>query len=647
MKCSSTPPTRDRVEDFFDNTLPSLPGGILYLHWGGHGVMRDGVERHLFYANIRKGAALTFNLEHRLAQLRKRDQFSDQHIFIDACANYVELTQFPGLAPTQLVNAGRVQFVTQHVLCAAASGEKAKNDPVRRTGLFSGVLLEEFDKDPGWPSAEALAPRLEQVFLERARTDANYRHRPVWLRFRAENGGGYDLGGVPKSPALQRLSQLSGCAIAQLDRLAQSFQTTLLATDPVLRDQLYQLVAGRQDRPFRADAVDDCAAIAAWTLTNKKIAAVRDAMIAAGLEDAGYVEEELLRAQLTVDANRLLDDSHVPFATYERLLKKLDPNAKPMLLLDDLLHHLANQGPLKRSKLHRFLLEAGELAANQPQKAALEALVQSYAGAQYVADLRQQIHAAWRYRVLLSVKETPSREMTVWGVRLRNGIPDGDRVASAVAAPAELLPSLESLYDRLISDLDEVQVDSVEIILALPQLQLELESTGIPVESPLPKTPLCQRLPVALRWRNRILQPTKYGKREWLEAAKHIATLGPNISCHRLPSVRDEAYWKKLKTPPAHLLDLDFVPTGAGGDHLAMALYRGGVPYACWQRTAPAAGYAQAVDTFAQQLADFASLPQTLPHARASQAEIATLALFWDDPETDPADLIKHYEEIR
>jgi hypothetical protein len=46
----------DIIEDFFDNVVPTLDGGTLYLLSGGHGAMRDGLERHLFHQNIRKAA---------------------------------------------------------------------------------------------------------------------------------------------------------------------------------------------------------------------------------------------------------------------------------------------------------------------------------------------------------------------------------------------------------------------------------------------------------------------------------------------------------------------------------------------------------------------------------------------------------------
>ena len=101
--------------------------------------MRGGQERHLFYSNMRVRSPYAFNLEARLRQLRTFPNLSTQHIFIDACANYVELSQFgnvlstdPGLGdPDPGVTPARA-----HLLAAAASGQKAKNDKIERTGIF-------------------------------------------------------------------------------------------------------------------------------------------------------------------------------------------------------------------------------------------------------------------------------------------------------------------------------------------------------------------------------------------------------------------------------------------------------------------------------------------------------------------------------
>ena len=157
--------TRDQVEAFFNTDLTKLAKApsTLYVLWGGHGVIRGGHEHHLFYRNFRKGSPLTFNVETRLRQLRAVANLSFQHVFIDACANYVELTQFGGVDSATPLIDDPDPTVKQDLIRAAASGQKAQNDNIKRTGYFSRELFALLDQHPAdnWPTAEYLAHSTE------------------------------------------------------------------------------------------------------------------------------------------------------------------------------------------------------------------------------------------------------------------------------------------------------------------------------------------------------------------------------------------------------------------------------------------------------------------------------------------------------
>jgi len=623
-------PVRDTIEAFFDNVIPKLDGDTLYLLWGGHGVMRDGMERHLFYENIRKTSPLTFWLDKRLAQLRRRPNFSTQNIFIDACANYVELTEFDGLSPTQVTLNGNIDFVTQHTLCAAASGERAANDTVLRSGLFTDVLLKQFRKESGWPSAKDLQTVIMAVFKEREKTDPRFRQHPVFLEFTADDGGLTTAGHLPGSP-VAALAELANCAREQIGHLSAVMSAPL--SDRALRDRLFEGVLGMRARTSAGDAAQECAELGGWALIKKKTEELAAQIIAEGVSDAARITVELERARRASDIYEMLHKEESD--RYSEIFQRVEPGGTVPESLEEMLSALTLKGPLKRSKLICFVLEMAEISRDKELAQKLHEWAKDKADASFFEKVGKDLARGRKYRILLSVTESAN---LAWGLRLRNGVAEPPRRERPLAGEEELLPALEQLYKELISDLEPEMVTSVELILKPNHLCLNLEAAGIPLVAGIPTDPLCRRWPVALRWRDRILRPGLYHAREWRDAARKIAGLAPNLKVYLLTD--------PAKTPPeGQVLDLGCVPKEGGDTQLAIALYTGGVPYAFWQRTPPAATYAAAIRQIEACVAEFGELPQLMPEERGKHAEVQAVALFWDDPETDPRDFIKSYEE--
>ncbi|MFE7168250.1 caspase family protein [Streptomyces sp. NPDC057616] len=126
------------------NELPSARGDILWVWWGGHGVLdRDGHLR-LFCSDATVADKLGVDLESALARYGSDavPGFADQLWLVDACETFEEDLGFREQLPAMSLPLGRRGLThRQTVLRAAGRGRAAANDPVRATGLFSEVLL--------------------------------------------------------------------------------------------------------------------------------------------------------------------------------------------------------------------------------------------------------------------------------------------------------------------------------------------------------------------------------------------------------------------------------------------------------------------------------------------------------------------------
>ncbi|MCX4680144.1 caspase family protein [Streptomyces sp. NBC_01433] len=76
--------------------------------------------------------------------------FGRQTWMVDACQTFDERHHFPHSLPDEHLPAGqRVQAHEQVLMLAATRGQRAANDPERRTGVFSDIVLSELpDDDP-------------------------------------------------------------------------------------------------------------------------------------------------------------------------------------------------------------------------------------------------------------------------------------------------------------------------------------------------------------------------------------------------------------------------------------------------------------------------------------------------------------------
>jgi hypothetical protein len=647
--------TRDQLELFFNTKLPTLAQtpSTLYMLWGGHGIIRGGDEHHLFYSNFRKGSPLTFNVKDRLRQLRAVTNLSAQHIFIDACANFVELTRFGTVDSSSPVIDLPDSTVEQHLIQAAASGQLALNDKIERTGHFSRELFTLLHKIPAdqWPAAEHLAPELEQAFVAKARADRTFRQRPVWLRFRPNRGGGFDLGSQPKPSHLQGLAVMAECTISQLDSAEHALENSEKLQNEMVRDELYSLIVGtpQADRSWRKDTEFDLAGLAAWVLHKKKIKTLANALEKKGDCSFRSIELELERVDLARQAIRLLDPMGLStkqcLEAYRRV-PSISPAEKRVASFEDIVTHLAQIGDLQRSPLFRFLLNLS-ITVGRNHRAAIEEFLGRKAHASYIADQREAISKNRTYRALVSVKEKPR---SVWGLLLENDVPMGPKVERALEESADFLEKLEEVYSELLSS---VSGDvTIELILRFDQLCEDLERIGIDPDLPslLPPTPICHRFPFILRWRDRIDNPNRYGGEMWIRAAEYVRRRlqsGRRPSRWAVPPNPGATFWKKLDQPEGDLIDLACNGSSPGKQVLATALVHGAA-FACWPRN-DLAGTVTEYERFIERVLEgaFPGLPARAAELRRELDLGVSIAILWDDPETDPTPFLKPFEEMR
>ncbi|MFD9005475.1 caspase family protein [Streptomyces sp. NPDC059582] len=124
--------------------LPTAQGEILWVWWGGHGVLdRDGRLR-LFCEDATTADKLSIDLDSALARYAGDavPALTRQLWIVDACETFEEVLGFREPLPPDALPVGRPNLAHQQtVLRAAGRGRAAANDPARGTGLFSDVLL--------------------------------------------------------------------------------------------------------------------------------------------------------------------------------------------------------------------------------------------------------------------------------------------------------------------------------------------------------------------------------------------------------------------------------------------------------------------------------------------------------------------------
>ncbi|MDQ1015602.1 effector-associated domain 2-containing protein [Streptomyces afghaniensis] len=124
--------------------LSSAQGDMLWVWWGGHGVLDRAGRLRLFCADAGAADKVGIDLDSALARYAGDavPGLREQMWIVDACETFEEDLAFHEALPADALPVGRPNHAhRQTVLRAAGRGRGAANDPVRATGLFSDVLL--------------------------------------------------------------------------------------------------------------------------------------------------------------------------------------------------------------------------------------------------------------------------------------------------------------------------------------------------------------------------------------------------------------------------------------------------------------------------------------------------------------------------
>lgn len=169
--------------------LPQAPGDILWVWWGGHGVLDRGGHLRLFCADATTNDKVSIDLDSALARYTSDavPGFTEQLWIVDACETYEEALAFRDPLPSDTLPAGRRTLAhRQTLLRAAGRGRRAVNDPVRATGLFSDVLLDLLTDRasvlPALPDPEELFTAVRDRIASLREAGRTLQHPEIQLR---------------------------------------------------------------------------------------------------------------------------------------------------------------------------------------------------------------------------------------------------------------------------------------------------------------------------------------------------------------------------------------------------------------------------------------------------------------------------------
>lgn len=184
---------RETVQRVLLRLIPSTTGDLLWVVWGGHGVVDAEGRRRLFYSDATSADKRNLDLDALLATYATEfvPSFSRQIWVVDACQTAVDAARLDSrtIPSETLPSAALVPGRSQDVLFAAGRGQRAVNVGAAATGLFSHELLEILGTDTGaWPpDMESLFARLRARFGTLRAADLT-RQTPTYLWYRSHTG---------------------------------------------------------------------------------------------------------------------------------------------------------------------------------------------------------------------------------------------------------------------------------------------------------------------------------------------------------------------------------------------------------------------------------------------------------------------------
>ncbi|XUL91744.1 effector-associated domain 2-containing protein [Streptomyces galilaeus] len=169
--------------------LAQAHGDVLWVWWGGHGVLDRSDRLRLFCSDATPADKLGIDLDSALARYASDavPALTEQLWIVDACETFEEDLDFrEQLLPDVLPMGRRTLVHRQTTLRAAGRGRVAANDPVRATGFFSdivlGLLAERAATLPAPPDPEELFSAVRARVTALRETGRTMQHPEIMLR---------------------------------------------------------------------------------------------------------------------------------------------------------------------------------------------------------------------------------------------------------------------------------------------------------------------------------------------------------------------------------------------------------------------------------------------------------------------------------
>lgn len=236
--------------------LPRERGDILWVWWGGHGVLDRAGHLRLLCADATTSDKTSIDLESALSRYHGDavPGFTEQLWIVDACESFEEALAFHDPLPSDTLPAGRRTLAhRQTLLRAAGRGRRAVNDPVRATGLFSDVVLDLLtDRSsilPALPDEEELFTAVRDRIAALREAGHTFQQPEILLRGRerTEVLAAVD-GPVPGQRAVSPLSRAVDALLAYpLMADPAERQTVVTALDPAVAGTLPRHSKARTD----------------------------------------------------------------------------------------------------------------------------------------------------------------------------------------------------------------------------------------------------------------------------------------------------------------------------------------------------------------------------------------------------------------
>ncbi|MEU2392480.1 hypothetical protein [Streptomyces sp. NPDC007369] len=146
-------------------------GDVLYVYWGGHGVLGRGERRLLLCPDVTNQDPRCIDLTDLREHLSRPDVagYRRQMFLVDACATFIENRKQVATPAVASFPAGQRAAVEQFMLLAAASGQAAVQTGADHTGVFSAAVLDWLERhSPGLsPDLDALVAHVKEHFAGR------------------------------------------------------------------------------------------------------------------------------------------------------------------------------------------------------------------------------------------------------------------------------------------------------------------------------------------------------------------------------------------------------------------------------------------------------------------------------------------------